>query len=97
MVDVGKTKAPVRNVMLRLTQLFNVTGHPSVSIPAGGFEPAQLEGARRVEGKPTSSGLPCGVQLVGCRHQTDALLKVALACEPQITGVSVPRGGMLGG
>jgi aspartyl-tRNA(Asn)/glutamyl-tRNA(Gln) amidotransferase subunit A len=79
MVDVGKTKEPVRNVMLRLTQLFNVTGHPSVSIPA------------------ESSGLPCGIQLVGCRQQTDALLKVALACEPQITGVSVPRGGMLGG
>jgi aspartyl-tRNA(Asn)/glutamyl-tRNA(Gln) amidotransferase subunit A len=83
MVDVGKTKEPVRNVMLRLTQLFNVTGHPSISIPA--------------QGKPVSSGLPCGIQLVGCRHQTDALLKVALACEPQITGVSVPRGGTLGG
>jgi aspartyl-tRNA(Asn)/glutamyl-tRNA(Gln) amidotransferase subunit A len=80
-VQVGKSKEPVRNVMLRLTQLFNVTGHPAVSIPAG----------------PTSTGLPVGVQLVGCRHQTDALLKVALACEPQITGVSVPRGGMSGG
>jgi aspartyl-tRNA(Asn)/glutamyl-tRNA(Gln) amidotransferase subunit A len=71
-VEVGKSKEPVRNVMLRLTQLFNVTGHPAVSIPAG----------------PTSTGLPCGVQLVGCRLQTDALLKVALACEPQITGGS---------
>ena len=46
---------------------------------------------------PTLAGLPCGLQLVGCRHQTDALLKVALACEPQITGVSVPRGGTDGG
>ena len=81
-VEVGRGREPVRNVMLRLTQLFNVTGHPAVSIPAG----------------PTSSsGLPCGVQLVGCRHQTDVLLKVALACEPQITGVSVPRGGTSGG
>jgi aspartyl-tRNA(Asn)/glutamyl-tRNA(Gln) amidotransferase subunit A len=80
-VEVGRSKEPVRNVMLRLTQLFNVTGHPAVSIPAA----------------PTSSGLPCGIQLVGCRHQTDALLKVALACEPQITGVSVPLGGGLGG
>jgi aspartyl-tRNA(Asn)/glutamyl-tRNA(Gln) amidotransferase subunit A len=80
-VEVGKSTEPVRNVMLRLTQLFNVTGHPAVSIPAG----------------TASAGLPCGVQLVGCRHQTDALLKVALACEPQITGVSVPRGGTVGG
>jgi aspartyl-tRNA(Asn)/glutamyl-tRNA(Gln) amidotransferase subunit A len=71
-VEVGKTKEPVRNVMLRLTQLFNVTGHPAVSIPAG----------------TASTGLPCGAQLVGCRHQTDVLLKVALACEPQITGGS---------
>jgi aspartyl-tRNA(Asn)/glutamyl-tRNA(Gln) amidotransferase subunit A len=71
-VEVGKSKEPVRNVMLRLTQLFNVTGHPAVSIPAG----------------TASTGLPCGAQLVGCRHQTDVLLKVALACEPQITGGS---------
>ena len=80
-VEVGSAREPVRNVMLRLTQLFNVTGHPAVSIPAGA----------------SSSELPCGVQLVGCRHQTDALLKVALACEPQITGISVPRGGTVGG
>ena len=80
-VNVGTSTEPVRNVMLRLTQLFNVTGHPAISIPAA----------------PSSTGLPCGIQLVGCRHQTDALLKVALACEPQITGVSVPRGGTDGG
>jgi len=80
-VEVGTGREPVRNVMLRLTQLFNVTGHPAVSIPADS----------------AASGLPCGVQLVGCRHQTDALLKVALACEPQITGNSVPRGGTVGG
>ena len=71
--QVGTSTEPVRNVMLRLTQLFNVTGHPAISIPAA----------------PSSTGLPCGVQLVGCRQQTDALLKVALACEPQITGGSV--------
>jgi aspartyl-tRNA(Asn)/glutamyl-tRNA(Gln) amidotransferase subunit A len=80
-VEVGRAKEPVRNMMLRLTQLFNVTGHPAVSIPAAA----------------APSGLPIGVQLVGCRHQTDVLLKVALACEPQITGVSVPRGGTFGG
>jgi aspartyl-tRNA(Asn)/glutamyl-tRNA(Gln) amidotransferase subunit A len=64
-MKVGATTEPVRNLMLRLTQLFNMTGHPAISLPVGA----------------TSSGLPCGFQLVGCRAQTDALLRVALACE----------------
>jgi aspartyl-tRNA(Asn)/glutamyl-tRNA(Gln) amidotransferase subunit A len=80
-VQIGATTEPVRNVMLRLTQLFNLTGHPAISIPSG----------------LTSTGLPCGIQLVGCRMQTDALLKVALACEPQITDGSSPRSGNVGG
>ncbi len=79
-VDVGGRPEPVRNVMLRLTQLFDVTGHPAISIPT----------------EPTTTGLPCGAQLVGCRHQTDALLRVALACERYMTGVS-PRSGGIGG
>jgi Asp-tRNA(Asn)/Glu-tRNA(Gln) amidotransferase A subunit family amidase len=54
--------------MLRLTQLFNVTGHPAISLPCG----------------LTSAGLPCGLQLVGARMHTDALLRVALACEAQL-------------
>jgi Asp-tRNA(Asn)/Glu-tRNA(Gln) amidotransferase A subunit family amidase len=33
----------------------------------------------------TQAGLPVGVQLVGCRQQTDALLRLALACEPTIS------------
>jgi len=80
-VPVGSKTEPVRNVMLRLTQPFNVTGHPAISIPSG----------------RTSAGLPCAVQLVGCRMQTDALLKVALACEPQITPGPSPRSGNVGG
>ena len=32
-VQVGSTEEPVRNAMLRLTQPFNVTGHPAISIP----------------------------------------------------------------
>src|SRR5439155_22034774 len=48
-VRVGTTTEPVRNVMLRLTQAFNLTGHPAIALPAG----------------HTSSGLPCSVQLVG--------------------------------
>ena len=67
-VQVGGAAEPVRNLMLRLTQLFNVTGHPSISLPCGN----------------TSAGLPCAVQLVGGRMQTDALLRVALACESVI-------------
>jgi aspartyl-tRNA(Asn)/glutamyl-tRNA(Gln) amidotransferase subunit A len=81
-VPVGSKTEPVRNIMLRLTQPFNVTGHPAISIPSG----------------RSSAGLPCAVQLVGCRMQTDALLKVALACEPQITPPGpLPRSGKVGG
>ena len=64
-VDLGATREPLRNAMLRLTQLFNATGHPAVSIPCG----------------TTPDGLPVGLQLVGRRHQTDQLLAVAEACE----------------
>jgi aspartyl-tRNA(Asn)/glutamyl-tRNA(Gln) amidotransferase subunit A len=55
----------VRSLTLRLTQLFNVTGHPAISLPAG----------------RTSSGLPWGVQLVGPRGRTAALVAVARSCE----------------
>jgi aspartyl-tRNA(Asn)/glutamyl-tRNA(Gln) amidotransferase subunit A len=64
-VRVGSTNEPVRNVMLRNTQLFNLTGHPAIALPAG----------------RTGSGLPCSVQLVGARTRTDALACVALAVE----------------
>jgi aspartyl-tRNA(Asn)/glutamyl-tRNA(Gln) amidotransferase subunit A len=67
-VEVAGHPQPVRAMMLRLTQPFNVSGHPAISMPAGN----------------TRSGLPVGVQLVGCRGQTDALLRIALACEPAI-------------
>src|SRR5262249_13321648 len=67
-VRIDGKDEPVRNVMLRLTQLFDVTGHPAIAIPSG----------------RTPAGLPCSLQLVGCRHQTDALLRVALACEQHI-------------
>ncbi|HEY7291422.1 MAG TPA: amidase [Vicinamibacterales bacterium] len=73
-VDVAGTSQVIRNIMLRLTQLFDVTGHPAISIPAD----------------RTKSGLPCGVQLIGCRHKTDALLRVALACERFITPTAAP-------
>ncbi len=67
-VPVGSSEEPVRSVMLRLTQLFNLTGHPAVSVPCGS----------------TKVGLPCGLQLVGARDATQELLRTALACQPHI-------------
>jgi aspartyl-tRNA(Asn)/glutamyl-tRNA(Gln) amidotransferase subunit A len=79
-VMVAGSEQQVRAMMLRLTQLFNVTGHPALAIPCG----------------TTNAGLPCSVQLAGCRMQTDALLRVALACEPYIAGTPSPRSGIGG-
>ncbi|HEY3157506.1 MAG TPA: amidase, partial [Vicinamibacterales bacterium] len=64
-VVVNGAEEPVRALMLRETQLFNVTGHPAISIPCGA----------------TSQGLPIGLQIVGHRNQTDALLSVGLTIE----------------
>jgi aspartyl-tRNA(Asn)/glutamyl-tRNA(Gln) amidotransferase subunit A len=64
-VRIGSRTEQVRPMTLRLTQLFNLTGHPAVSLPCG----------------RTAAGLPCGLQLVGSRMETDALLAVALAAE----------------
>jgi aspartyl-tRNA(Asn)/glutamyl-tRNA(Gln) amidotransferase subunit A len=65
-VKIGSVEEPVRNITLRLTQLFNVTGHPAITIPCGA----------------TTDGLPIGAQLVGGRDHTDDLLSVAAAVEP---------------
>ena len=64
-VQTATETQPVRAMMLRNTQLFNVTGHPAISIPCG----------------TTAGGLPVGLELVGRRFETSALLDVALACE----------------
>jgi Asp-tRNA(Asn)/Glu-tRNA(Gln) amidotransferase A subunit family amidase len=61
-MDAGGTLA-VRAAMLRLTQLFNMSGHPAISIPI------------------PVDGMPVGLQLVGPRDDTEALLAVAAACE----------------
>ena len=58
----------VRALMLRCTQLFNVTGHPAIAMPCG----------------TTPQGLPCSLQLVGRRGETQALVNVALAVEAAI-------------
>jgi aspartyl-tRNA(Asn)/glutamyl-tRNA(Gln) amidotransferase subunit A len=65
-VDVAGTPQPVRGMMLRLTQLFSLTGHPAISMPIG----------------DTPAGLPCGLQLVGRLNDTEGLLATAAACEP---------------
>jgi aspartyl-tRNA(Asn)/glutamyl-tRNA(Gln) amidotransferase subunit A len=69
-VEVAGSTQPVRAMMLRLTQLFNLTGHPAISLPIG----------------ETAGGLPCGLQLVGRHGDTEELLAVAAACEPLVLG-----------
>jgi Asp-tRNA(Asn)/Glu-tRNA(Gln) amidotransferase A subunit family amidase len=64
-IKIGAVEEPVRNLTLRLTQLFNITGHPAITLPCGA----------------TTDGLPIGAQLVGARNQTDALLSAAAAAE----------------
>jgi aspartyl-tRNA(Asn)/glutamyl-tRNA(Gln) amidotransferase subunit A len=48
-VSVGASEEPVRAITLRLTQPFNITGHPAITMPCG----------------QTRDGLPAGAQLVG--------------------------------
>ncbi len=68
-VRIGGVEESVRNITLRLTQLFNLTGHPAISIPCG----------------CTREGWPVGAQLVGHRHRTGALLDTASAVEPYLS------------
>jgi aspartyl-tRNA(Asn)/glutamyl-tRNA(Gln) amidotransferase subunit A len=58
----------VRTVMLRCTQPFNLSGHPAISIPCG----------------QTRDGMPVGLQLVGHKGRTPALVQAALAVEAAI-------------
>ncbi len=58
----------VRALMLRCTQPFNLSGHPAISIPCG----------------KTRHGMPIGLQLVGHKGRTPALVQAALAAEAAI-------------
>jgi aspartyl-tRNA(Asn)/glutamyl-tRNA(Gln) amidotransferase subunit A len=73
-VDVNGATEPVRAAMLRLTQLFNITGHPSIALPA----------AHDVD------RLPRGLQIVGRRHETTRLLEVAGAIEHHLAKEQSP-------
>jgi aspartyl-tRNA(Asn)/glutamyl-tRNA(Gln) amidotransferase subunit A len=79
-VEVGTAVQPVRAAMLKLTQLFNITGHPAIAIPAG-------------DGR---DGLPRSIQLVGHRGRTERLLEVAAAVERQIIAGPGSVGGGTG-
>jgi aspartyl-tRNA(Asn)/glutamyl-tRNA(Gln) amidotransferase subunit A len=71
-LKIGGVEESVRNLMLRETQLFNLTGHPAVAMPCG----------------RASEGLPCSLQLVGARMHTEELVRVALTCEREIDGLN---------
>ena len=60
-VQIGERNEPVRPIMLRLTQLFNLTGHPAIALPAG----------------TTSAGLPCSLQLAGADAESLLRVAVA--------------------
>jgi aspartyl-tRNA(Asn)/glutamyl-tRNA(Gln) amidotransferase subunit A len=64
-VRVGMTEEPVRSLMLRCTQAFNVSGHSAITIPC-----------RRARNE-----LPIGAQIVGRRGETHSLLRVARTVE----------------
>ncbi len=67
-VELDGHEEPVRAVMLRLTQLFNITGHPAIALPAG----------------TTRDGWPVSLQLVGRRGATVRLLGAAAAVEARL-------------
>jgi aspartyl-tRNA(Asn)/glutamyl-tRNA(Gln) amidotransferase subunit A len=76
---IGATTMPVkggneavRTLMLRCTQPFNVSGHPAISLPCG----------------KTPARLPIGLQLVGHKGRTAALVQAALAVEKILDATS---------
>ncbi len=79
-VDVEGRQEPIRAAMLRLTQLFNLTGHPAMALPAG----------------TTDDGWPVSVQLVGSLDGTARLIEIASVVEAYSTGGDRSVGGGTG-
>jgi aspartyl-tRNA(Asn)/glutamyl-tRNA(Gln) amidotransferase subunit A len=79
-VDIDGVREPVRAAMLRLTQLFNITGHPAIAIPAG----------------TTEDGWPLSLQLVARHSATARLLEMASSVERYSTGGDGSVGGGTG-
>ena len=79
-VNVSGATEPVRAVMLRLTQLFNLTGHPAIVLPAGDGD----------------DHLPRALQMVGRHGGTDRLLRIAAAAESPIAAGPGSVGGGTG-
>jgi aspartyl-tRNA(Asn)/glutamyl-tRNA(Gln) amidotransferase subunit A len=79
-MEIEGTQEPVRGAMLRLTQLFNVTGHPAIALPAG----------------TTDDGWPVSVQLVAPHGATGRLIEMATAVERYSTGGDGSVGGGTG-
>jgi Asp-tRNA(Asn)/Glu-tRNA(Gln) amidotransferase A subunit family amidase len=71
-VDVAGGTEPVRAAMLRQTQLFNITGHPALALPA----PQEVD------------PLPRSVQIVGRHHATPRLLAIARTVEQVLASAS---------
>ena len=69
-ITIDGVDEPVRPLMLRLTQPFNLSGHPAIVLPCG----------------RTRDGLPLSLQLVGHKAATAALLDVAAAVEALLDG-----------
>jgi aspartyl-tRNA(Asn)/glutamyl-tRNA(Gln) amidotransferase subunit A len=67
-VRIGGSDEPIRSVMLRLTQLFNITGHPALTLPCGA----------------TTEGMPVGLQIAGRAGDTLRLLRLARTVEPYV-------------
>lgn len=68
-VRLSGVDEPIRNAMLRLTQLFDITGHPAITLPDGA----------------NADGLPTGIQLAGRVGDTAGLLALAAGLEPILT------------
>jgi aspartyl-tRNA(Asn)/glutamyl-tRNA(Gln) amidotransferase subunit A len=69
-ITIDGSDEPVRPMMLRLTQPFNLSGHPAIVLPCG----------------RTADGLPVSLQLVGHKAATAALLDVAASVEALLDG-----------